>query len=104
MKLAAESRTEPIRRTTRGIASECWIYTRAGGLREATLPSSQQTLNIDGELLRSWYLLDPTLLGCALATLYSSEPPSRELRETVLRLARERFQDRAWFRALAHEA
>jgi hypothetical protein len=103
MKFVTELRSQS-RRSSHGLASECWVYTRAAGLREVTLPSAQQTLNIGGEVLRPWYLLDTTTLGCAVATLYSVEPPSAELRATVLRLARERFQNRAWFKALAREA
>jgi hypothetical protein len=104
MKLATELRSDSSRRPTRSAVSECWVYTIETGLREITLASAQHTLTIDGHVLRPWYLLDPNTIGCALATLYSLEPPSRELRERVLTMARERFQNRAWYRALVKEA
>jgi hypothetical protein len=104
MKFVTELRSQRRRSSARGVPSECWVYTRSAGLREITLSSAQQTLNVGGEVLRPWYLLDATTIGCAVATVYSLEPPSADLRATVLRLARERFQNRAWYKALTRQA
>jgi hypothetical protein len=86
-----------LRRESKSAVSECWVYTAEHGIQEVTLPSAQATLTIEGHLLRPWCLLDRTILGCALAILYSVEAPPRELRERVTQLARTRFADRPWF-------
>ena len=104
MELSNEIRGEPPRRPSRASASECWVYTREGGLREVTLASPRTTLSLDGQLLRPWCLLDRTMLDCALAILYSADVPSRELRDLVTQLARARFENRPWFPSVTHDA
>jgi hypothetical protein len=94
-------RADVQRRPSRSAVSECWVYTRNDGLREVTLASPSAILDVDGETLRSWCLLDRTGLGCGLAILYSVEAPSRELSERVTHLARARFANQPWFRAMA---
>src|SRR5690348_4311020 len=93
-----------LRRESRNAVSECWVYTAEHGIQEVTLPSAQTTLSIEGHLLRPWCLLDRTILGCALAILYSVEAPSRELRERVTQLARARFANRSWFKVMERSA
>jgi hypothetical protein len=102
MQLSTERRDDSPRRPARA-ASECWVYTRDGGLREVTLANPQSILAVDGQLLRPWCLIDRALLGCAVAIVYSAAAPSRELRDAVTRLARARFESRPWFRKLAGE-
>jgi hypothetical protein len=92
-KLTTQQAMEPPRRAT----SECWVYTAEHGIEEVTLPAAQSTLTVEGKMLRPWCLLDRSILGCALAILYSAEAPSRELREVVTQLARRRFANRPWF-------
>ena len=79
--------------------SECWIYTPRRGLREVMLVNPDTTLTIDGERLRSWCVLDCTRTGSSLVVIYSAEAPSAEVRRAATRLARERFEHRAWFAA-----
>jgi hypothetical protein len=86
-----------LRSESRAAVSECWVYTAEHGIQEVTLPSAQTTLTVGGQQLRPWCLLDHTILGCALAILYSVEAPSRALRERVTQLARTRFADRPWY-------
>lgn len=102
MQLSTERRVREVRRPARA-ASECWIYTRTGGLREVTVTSPQRTLIVDGQLLHSWCLLDRAQLGCALAIVYSEVAPSQELRDEVTRLARARFETRPWFKKFVGE-
>lgn len=93
-----------LRRESQSAVSECWVYTAEHGIQEITLPSAQATLTVEGHQLRPWCLLDRTLLGCALAILYSIEVPSRELRERVTELARARFANRRWFKSMERSA
>jgi len=92
-ELTSHQATNPSPTTT----SECWIYTAEHGIEEVTLPAAQSSLTVEGTKLRPWCLLDRSILGCALAILYSAEAPSRELREVVTKLARVRFANRHWF-------
>ena len=89
-----------LRHESQSAVSECWVYTAEHGIQEVTLPSAQATLSGEGQILRPWCLLDRTFLGCVLAILYSVEAPSRELRERVTVLARARFANRKWFKAM----
>ena len=93
-----------LRRESRSAVSECWVYTAEHGIQEVTLPSAQTTLCVEGHQLRPWCLLDRTILGCALAILYSVEAPSRELRDRVTELARTRFANRPWFKGVERSA
>jgi len=103
MELSTQPRQSRPSRPARPVASECWVYTPDGGLREAILACGPTTLIVDGQPLRQWCLIDRAMVDCALAIVYAAEPPSRELRERVTGLARLRFANRSWFRALSME-
>jgi len=74
----------------RRVLSECWIYTRARGLKAVTLHGNGSSIALDGQRLHRWQVMDDESHSI-MAHVYSADEPSRELRERVAQEARERF-------------
>jgi hypothetical protein len=75
----------------RRVMSECWIYTKARGLRAMTLHGNGSSMAVDGQHLFRWCILDEADASSIIAYLYSAERPTPELRERVIAQARARF-------------